>query len=639
MQDSCVIGASHNRRIGWLLAVCLLSSNTLANSGEVQDRNVIAKWQYQPLSSSPDDQGLGSLDLFIEDAVTRKPMPYQTVQLAAWLQPNRNALSDSEPACGDKLRMLVSQGIGQRAEIDLNSWRLLTVNTDRTLTFINPFVGINNAKLESIISLPGDINSWLMQPKRLQLWIHVREGEQSRLISVDTQRRKIVRNIDSPMGAAKLALDADGQHVWLLSTQAGQLGVLDGGQEDSQLKTVSVKGIAGLLPAIDNGVFVWNTDTPKLELWQATAELKSQSARSWSLPAPVRAAGWSVQAERLLLALSDGTLAWIDPGKPNHTVERIVAAGPAGTRLSDFALFDDGRRLLWLDAQAARAGVVDVASGRELLRVNVVSGVDSIAFSEGFAYLHSSAQSRASLLALADLRAGRAQPVEITTGQPTDATSNGQRVVADPSGHGMLIANPRDGVIYQYAEGMMAPMGNYSNYRRSAVGIMVLDAGWTQIGPGHFRASVRNQHGGAHELIIGGAEPRFAACARLDLPAPADTVPASAEKSLPIKATMAELRADDPAESFTRKVRVRLEKPDPSGQSQPLTGVQDLTLLVFDRRTAWQERFHMQEAEPGWYNGEVHLPRGGRYEWQVRSIERELSYQEGHLGSHEVAAR
>ncbi len=628
------------RRIGCLLGVCLLLiHNAWAGNGEIRDGKVIAKWHYQALSANPSDQGLGFLDVFLEDAASHQPMAYQTRQLAAWLQPDRKALSDSESACADKLRMLAAQGIGQRAEIDLSSWRLLTINSDRTLAFINPFVGINNAKLESILTLPGDIDSWLLQAQRQQLWLHVRDGQHSGLVSVDTQRRKIDQRIDTPLGMAKLALDGDGSHIWVLSGQAGKLAVVDSTTRQAALQIASIPGLTGLLAAADNGVFVWSADAAQLLLWRVNAQHQPQNVRQWNLPAPVQAASWSSQARRLLLALADGSIAWMDPSQAEQTMERIVAAGPHGTHLSDLALFDDGRYLLWLDKQAALAGVVDVASARELLQVKVVDAADSIAFSKGFAYLHSASKARASVLSLADLRSGRAQPVEISTGQTVDVAMDGQRMVADPGGQGMLIANPQDGVVYQYAEGMMAPMGSYSNYRRSALGIMVLDNGLTQVGPGHFRALIRNQHGGPHDLILGGVEPRFSACARLDLPAPAPDQTASAAAAPAIKATLAELQPEGSVADLSRKVRVSLEQNDQNGKSRPLTGVRDLTLLVFDRRNAWQDRLAMQEVEPGWYQTQVRLPRGGRYDWQVRSLEQALSYQAGRLGTHDVVAR
>ena len=605
---------------------------TTDQSGTTEDGDAKVHWEYRPLSAESADQGLGILDIEIADKDSRQPVRYQAKQLAAWLQPHRNALSDSEPACNDQVRMLTSQGVGQRAEVDLNGWRLLTLNTDRTLAFINPFVGINNAKLESIVTLPGDADHWVSEPRRLQLWVHTRDGEKGALVRIDTQRRTINLTLPTPPGPAALVLDGDGRHLWVISPDAQQIGVVDGNQAIMPLQSRAASGVAGAVPANGAGVFAWLNTEPAIQLWQTERAGSARMERQWRLPAFAVAARWSAQSQRLLVATAGGNLAWIDPAKPVTSPERTLHVGPPDTHISDFRLFDEGRRLLWLDTQAARAGAVDVASGRELLITSVVQGVDSFAFTDGFAYVHSNRNARATLLSLADIRSGRVQPVEITTGSPSPDPPPGDRVVADPGGSGVLIANPADGVVYQYAEGMMAPAGSYSNYRRSALGIMTLNSGLTEVAPGHFRAAIRNQRGGPHQLIVSGLEPRLAACAWLNLPAPPANVLASDDPPR-VRASLAELL---PAGELSRRVRVNLHREDPGEDAQPLSGVKDLTLLVFDRRTAWQGRFPMQEHGPGHYEATVQLPRAGRFDWLVSSTGQNLPFDAGRLGSHEV---
>ena len=75
-------------------------------------------WRYEALSES-DGAGLGRLRLTLRDSVSLAPIRYQNGELVAWLQRNRNALSDHELVCKDKVRMLALLGIGRRADIDL----------------------------------------------------------------------------------------------------------------------------------------------------------------------------------------------------------------------------------------------------------------------------------------------------------------------------------------------------------------------------------------------------------------------------------------------------------------------------------------------------------------------------------------
>ena len=122
--------------------------------GTIRDAGVQLRWNYEKNSNHAND-GLGQLTFEISDEASGNPLRYAPGQLAVWLQRQRPTLAEGELACKDRVKSLVSTGVGRRADIDLNTWRILSLNADRTLAFINPFVGLNNAKLESIVALPG----------------------------------------------------------------------------------------------------------------------------------------------------------------------------------------------------------------------------------------------------------------------------------------------------------------------------------------------------------------------------------------------------------------------------------------------------------------------------------------------------
>ena len=623
--------------LGCALAL-LLTASFAQQTGMVEDGGTQVRWTYQPLSAAPQDRGLGVLDLKVVDATTQSPVRYKPGQLAGWLQRGRGALSDSELACSDKVRALASQGIGRKAEIDLNGWRLLTFNTDRTIAFINPFVGLNNAKLESIVQLPGDVDTWVYQPQRLQLWVHASDGDKGQLLRVDTHRREITRRLPSLGGETSLAVDSDGSHVWLMSPVRQRLGVVAGARDESSLLNTSATGLQGGVSAPDGGIYTWHNTGSYLRFWQIDNAGKPQQLRQWRMPDQVVAARWSAQAQRLLVAMRGGEFAWINPQTEGETPERVVRMTPAGAQLSAMDLFDDGRRALWLDSTAGRAGAMDVGTARELASTDVTQAADTILFTDGFAYLHSTAGANATLLSLADLRAGRAQPVLITTGSASADAPAGRRLAKDPSQRGVLVANPADGVVYQYGEGMMAPIGSYSNYRRSALGVMVLDTSLTEVGPGHYRAALRNEQGGAYELVVSGVGPRMAVCSTLQLTAAADT--GGNKVSTPrVTVALQDLRPSAPsagAGMLTQQIRVRLKQENESNQSQELRGVADLILLVFDRQSGWQRRVNLKELEPGLYSGLVDIPKAGSYDWLVSSASQELPFHAGRLGRHEV---
>jgi len=616
----------------FMLALLALTGIASAQVQTSVSEGVRVSWQYNPLSSETAERGIGTLDLQLEDAVTGQPLRYQRGQLAAWLRPERHALSDAELGCHEQVRHLASQKITGAAEIDLNRWRLLTFNGDRSLAFINPFVGINNAKLESILTLPGDVDHWALLPRRFQLWVHSRDSDHGRLSLVDTQRRAVTATLDVPAGPAALIKSEDERGLWIVAPDAQQLGWLDAAHPDGAPRWASAPAVVGAIAAETQGVFVWHNGVrSEIQLWQAGPSGQPGSARHWPMPSAILSARWSQQAQRLIVALADGRLAWLDPQSPSERAERILQIAGAES-LSAVELFDGGRRLLWLSRDRAQAGAVDVATGRELAVSTVTADADTIAFTGDFAYVHSTRNGKASLLSLTDLRAGQVHPVDISTGRPAPDAPPGLRIAPEPAGQGLLVANPADGVIYQYAEGMMAPSGSFSNYRRSALGLMVLDTALSETAPGRYQVPVRSEQAGTHTLILGGVNPRLAACVSVNLPAALAHAPTAVPHP---KASLESLSSPPGAAPLTRTVRVRLEQPLDSGP-RVLTGVKDLTLLVFDRRTAWQQRAPMQEASPGLYAATVTMPHVGHYDWLVSSASQNLAFRDAGLGRHDV---
>lgn len=227
-------------------ALCLVGAGSaLARTdapGVIEDAGVQLRWHYAP-SSDPASDGLGKLTFEISDQASGGPLRYAPGQLAAWLQRQRPTLSEGEVSCKDRLKSLVSMGVGRRADVDLNTYRILSLNADRTLAFINPFVGLNNAKLESIVALPGVPRAWVHVPLRAELWVLV-DAAPARLVAIDTHGRQVVRSVDPPGDAegATLALDEAAARAWVALPAAGQVAVLDMANPASQWHTAPALG-------------------------------------------------------------------------------------------------------------------------------------------------------------------------------------------------------------------------------------------------------------------------------------------------------------------------------------------------------------------------------------------------------------
>ena len=73
----------------------------------------------------------------------------------------------------------------------------------------------------------------------------------------------------------------------------------------------------------------------------------------------------------------------------------------------------------------------------------------------------------------------------------------------------MLVANPGDRSVYYYKEGLSAPMGTFSNYKREPRAVLVLDRSLRERAePGVYETVARLPHPGQFELLFFLDQPR-----------------------------------------------------------------------------------------------------------------------------------
>jgi hypothetical protein len=334
-------------------------------------------------------------------------------------------------------------------------------------------------------------------------------------------------------------------------------------------------------------------------------------------------------AQRWLVSTSSKQLYLVDAQRALVTQD-LVLEGEA-TRL---LTFDGGRFAIAAVPSQSAASIIDMASGKVVQTVAVVAQANELALSASYIYVHSSALGQATLLSLPDARTGTAKPVNIsigTAGQNGEVAPTSAGLTANtPDSLGMLIASPRDGQVFQYAEGMMAPIGSFSNYKRSAIGLVLLNNGFESLGAGRYRTTLRHTQGGPYELVLSGVQPRFASCNPIALPEVFD----AKREALATQPQASLLKVVNTANGDTLTVDVRLED---KAKKTPLVSVRDLVLLAFDKRSGWQRRVTLVEQSPGLYSAA--LPIAGasaRFDLLVSSATQDMPFGSGFIGAYEV---
>ena len=596
----------------------------LSQTPGTQSNVVTARYEYLP---HPNQAGLGELTLELRDAVTQQPLDYTGKRLAAWLQKSPKTLSDGEVTCSDKVRALASQGIGRRAVVDFNTYSLVTVNTDRTVAFINPFLRMNNAKLEGVGTLPGDATALLHHPQARELWVAMRDTDAIAVIDTDT--RSLKRTIAFAPGSGPQALALSGRSVWVAFKGRSQWLRFDDGDSAQPAASVVAAAASQLIASVDSGSII-GLGSQGISL----LDVANNAVQSIPLPGTPSAAVFSVLAQRWLVATSSKQVFLLDAQRnpQSATVAQQVALDGEATKLLSF---DGGRFAAAAMPSRDAVAIIDLASAKVVQTVPVVPHANELALSATYLYVHSTALGQATLLSLPDVRNARAQPVNISfgsAGKQANLTPVAGGLTANtPDNLGMLIASPQDGQVFQYAEGMMAPIGSFSNYKRAAVGLVLLNNGFEFLGAGRYRTTLRHNQGGPHELVLSGVQPRFASCNALALPEVRDVK----REALAAQPHATLLKVADALDGKALAVDVRL---DDKASRAPVVAVPDLVLLAFDKRNGWQRRVKLVEHSPGLYSAV--LPIAGasaRFDLLVSSATQDMPFGSGFIGMYQAS--
>jgi hypothetical protein len=193
-------------------------------------------------------------------------------------------------------------------------------------------------------------------------------------------------------------------------------------------------------------------------------------------------------------------------------------------------------------------------------------------------------------------------------------------IATTPEGNAAMIANTPDAMIYYYVEGMMAPMGTLSNYKRRPHAALILNRSLTETAPGVYTVPVRLKGSGRFDVSVLTGQPRIAHCFQLEVAASPD-----AEKNAPTVSVAVKAAFDGKQFKAGESVPLRFRVLD-SATGQPLKGLQDVQVLAFEPPGIWQQRQWAKEVGDGEYEVAQTFPRPGLYKVMVRVASRGVTF-------------
>jgi YVTN family beta-propeller protein len=552
---------------------------------------------------------------------SRTGQPITGLHPAAWISARKSETTPNEAACKDKIRLFTGGLMSVRADIDLNTYLLLTLNHDNSITFINPQVSFSVTKLESLIALPGPGADWTLSQNKEFLYVTM--PEQGAVGIVNTVTRKLFATIQTgeKSGPRRIALQPDGRFVWVGLDASSQVAVLD---TSNNKLVATIKAGAGFhniaFTADSRLAYVTNSAADTVSVIDTKMLKHITDIKVGKTPIPV---AYSSASKRIYVATLNGaTIEVIDPVKQQVIKSIPVRRGNAALRFEP-----KGRFAFVVNQLESKVFILDSATDELTATAEVVKEPDQVVFTSRYAYVRGMQSEKISLIELGQLGSGKISPVDVTAGRQPPSSAPQEIGVSDmiaptPEGNAVMVANAPDQMLYYYVEGMMAPMGTFTNYKRRPRALLVFDRSLRETGPGVYSTPIKLTAAGRYDVPVIIDQPRLVNCFQLEVaPSPEGEVN-PAGKSIAVEHLFKDKRFKPQEES---SLRFRITDP---ATKQALGGLTDVQVLVFEPPGIWQQRQWAKEVEKGVYEVMQTFPHAGLYNVMVRISSRGASFRD-----------
>jgi len=541
----------------------------------------------------------------ITDSTGKVPIRGATAR--AWLSLRREGEIPAANAATVKAARFLTGGIFGQADLDLNSFYVLTLNSDATISVVDPLFGFGNTKLLALIPLPANGYDWALTQDQAKLFVSIPDKKQIAII--DTARWEVSHHIEAGLRPARLALQPDEQYLWA----AGE------GLSDTNLaafRTDTSAPVARLpigrghhdIVVTPNSGFVFVTNS-KDDFISAADTRSLAKAKEIKIGRGAVAATYSELADALYVCeAKSGEIAVVN-GK-TLSLTKTIRTRPG---LADIAVAPGGRHLLAVNREKDTVEIIETASAEIIQTGTVGRAPFQISFSRDLAYINHLVSTEIFMLPLAQI-GRRGQPLTVVTfpaGQhPLGETWHGSpaaRIVPLPGEGAVLVAGTLDREVYFYKEGMAAPMGTFTNYSREPMAVQVVDRSLRERGtPGVYETVAKVGRPGLYDVIFFLDSPKIVDGFELNV---APNSKLEAERNAP-KVVIAPLVPTMPAKgdaTATFKFRVADKK-----TNEPVTGLRDLVIVIMAPGN-WHERQVAKEEGDGVYSVTVTPPEAGVY--------------------------
>ncbi|MCU1231215.1 MAG: hypothetical protein JWO97_4099 [Acidobacteria bacterium] len=540
------------------------------------------------------------VEVTLRDQTTGAPLG--GVFPTAWFNKSADDKPLDRKQCTATVATFVAGNVYQRPSLDLNVYYVVALNGDGTLTVVDPHFSFGGTQLIGMLELPSPGFDWTLTADGTRLL--VTSPAAGKVTAIDTARWKILSTFDAGTEPRRIVEQPDGHYVWI-STRDG-VTALRRADLTIAAKIATGQGPHDLAATPDNrSIIVTNGGDGTVSIIDV-ATLK-EVARGPAGAKPV-SVDWSPLSNLAYIASSDGAITVLDP-RARKPVGRIMTE--PGLERIRFA--PGGRYGFTLNPAKDLMHIVDVSSNRVIQTGELEGGPFEVTFTDSLAYVRRRDSELVLMVPLANIgKEGRALAVvEFPGGQenfgkmPRLTAADG--IVAAAGENAVLVANPADGEVYFYKEGMAAPIGHFSNYHHPPQAVLVINRSLREGKPGTFTTTATMPEAGTYDVAVFIDSPRVISCFTVKVAENPDIVAAKPRVPFNIEQLTKQriITAHEKTQLEFRLTDVKTKL--------PANALADARALIMQANGAWSERLALQPRGDGRYEADFTSPSPGVY--------------------------
>ena len=594
-------------------AIAGLLQDMPVNTGLIQREGMTVEFTARPTGSGtkPSDVMQGEFaDIEFRITGAEDGAPLKGVYPGVWIdlvQTSEGQKQGFSLDCRQRVSHYLQGMVGMRPMIDLNSYYVMVLNQDATISVIDPVVGITGiTSLYASIPLKRPGADWTKTSDEKTMFVSMPRAGEVAVVNLDTF--KVTKNIAAGAMPMRMTLQPDEKYLWVGNdAESGKTGGV------TVIETVS----GTIVKSIETGAghheisfsddsktaFVSNRESGTVSIIDI-GSLDTVTNISTG-PAPISIAYSSLSKAAYVADGRNGIVTVID-------VERreVVSRIDAKPGLGPMRFSEDGRWGILVNPQVDETYVIDAATDEIAHTIPIEGKPFAVSVTATFAYIRVLDSEQVSMINLQELDRGGQVIINhfaagtFPPGQVTDI-SIAEAMVPAASEAAVLVVSPADATVYYYMEGMNAPMGAFRNYGHKPRAVQIANRAMKETSPGVYSATVKVPMAGTFEVAFLNEAPQFMHCFTMEAKANPTIKP-------DIRPVEVEYLNDRQAVTAGEGMKLRFRLYDP-GSGEVMADVGDVTVKYFRAPRYNLTELSAVHADDGIYEADLPFNEAGAY--------------------------